>query len=618
MSKEKIRLPPFEQKRVSKRIQRTAIRYRLVYYSVLGQIVISSVHAEVAPSALPSQAQVLAGQVSIDQHDATMTITQGSQKGILNWESFNIGRDARVDFQQPNVQSVTLNRVVSHDPSQIYGQLTANGQVYLVNPNGVLFAPGSKVDVGGIVASTQNISNDNFLAGKNQFQRDGAEGSIVNQGEIKAHHGGTVALLSPHVSNQGLIVAQQGDVVLAGGDQVTLQAGANGHLQIAVDPATINSLIENKQLIQADGGQVIMTSQAANAIYSNLVSNTGIIQARSIGEQQGHVLLKADEKNGEVQIGGLIDVSGQQLAGQVQVSGHSVKQTGEIRANSAEAVGGQIKVLGSEIQLQANSQILAEGASGGGVVQIGALKDNALNEVQADRISLAETASISVDATQNGNAGRITIIADLNKPHSETQIKGNLSARGGGLGGNGGFIETSAAILGVSSTSRVRASAARGKSGEWLLDPADVTISSTDLNYTNSSDTYTPDSGVGTVTVNASTLTSALNAGTSIAITTTNAGTSGLSNGDITLSSPITTAPSGGVLLTLTADRNIYINANITSSISTLGLTLNATGGAISGSGNINTNGGSLTLNVGNGSGTLSGVISGLYSSVTK
>ena len=136
--------------------------------------------AEPAADALPIQGQVIAGQASITQQQANMTVTQSSDKAIIDWQSFNIGKQAHVDYQQPGSQSVTLNRVLSHDPSQIYGRLTANGQVYLVNPNGVLFAPGSQVDVGGMVATTQNISNEDFLAGKNTFSRNGAQGSIVS------------------------------------------------------------------------------------------------------------------------------------------------------------------------------------------------------------------------------------------------------------------------------------------------------------------------------------------------------------------------------------------------------------------------------------------------------
>ena len=262
-----------------------------------------------AANALPTGAQVVAGQAGIAQSGSQMTVTQGSDRAIINWQSFNIGSNAAVQFIQPSTSAVALNRVIAGDASQIQGKLTANGQVWLINPNGVVFGKGSQVDVGGLVASTLNITDADFLAGKAVFSRNGATGGVLNQGTITAADGGLVALLAPTVSNEGIITARLGSVAMAAGDRITLDSGANGLLQVAVDPATVKTLVENRQLIVADGGQVVMTGKAADALSASVVANTGTIQAHTIAEREGRILLLADMEHGEVQHSGLLDAS---------------------------------------------------------------------------------------------------------------------------------------------------------------------------------------------------------------------------------------------------------------------------------------------------------------------
>ena len=262
-----------------------------------------------APTALPTGGQVVAGQAGISQSGSSMTVNQGSNQAIINWQSFDIGSQASVTFHQPSASSVALNRVLSGEASQIYGKLNANGQVYVVNPAGVIFGTGSKVDVGGLVASTLDISNEDFLAGKLRFNRNGATGGITQQGEITVKDHGVLALLAPTVKNEGILSARLGNVVLAAGDRITLDGGANGYLQVAVEPATVKTLVENKQMIVADGGQVIMTSKAADALSAGVVANSGTVQARTLAEHEGRILLLADLGHGEVKHSGLLDAS---------------------------------------------------------------------------------------------------------------------------------------------------------------------------------------------------------------------------------------------------------------------------------------------------------------------
>ncbi|MBY0267266.1 MAG: filamentous hemagglutinin N-terminal domain-containing protein, partial [Burkholderiales bacterium] len=259
-------------------------------------------HAQVpAPNALPTGGQVVGGQASIATSGATMNIQQSTQRAIVNWQSFNIGANATVNFQQPNASAVALNRVLGADPSAIYGNLNANGQVFLLNPSGVVFGPGARVDVGGLVASTLNIRNEDFLSGHLRFTREGAAGSVLNQGDLFGRY---VALLAPEVRNEGVIVASQGAAALAAGGAVTLNIAGSSLVGVQVDKASINTLVENRRLIQADQGMVILSAQSANELVGKVV-NTGTVQAGGITTDGGVVRLVASsavEHSGSINV----------------------------------------------------------------------------------------------------------------------------------------------------------------------------------------------------------------------------------------------------------------------------------------------------------------------------
>ena len=165
---------------------------------ILGTLLAQAAPAQPpAPNALPNGGQVVAGQAGITQRGNRMTVTQGSDKAIIDWQRFDIGRQAGVTFAQPSAGAVALNRVVAGDASQIHGQLTANGQIWLINPNRVIFGAGSRVDVGWLVASTLGSTNENLLAGQAVFARLGRSDRVVNHGEITAVGSGLIGLLSP-------------------------------------------------------------------------------------------------------------------------------------------------------------------------------------------------------------------------------------------------------------------------------------------------------------------------------------------------------------------------------------------------------------------------------------
>ncbi|MEO8114726.1 MAG: filamentous hemagglutinin N-terminal domain-containing protein, partial [Phenylobacterium sp.] len=260
-----------------------------------------------AAYALPTAGVVSAGQATIAGTSGGLTITQSSQNAAINWQTFNIGQGEAVQFVQPNARAVALNRVLGADPSTILGKLSANGQVFLVNPNGVLFGATSQVNVGGLVASTLNIQDADFMAGRYRFSGTGA-GSVVNQGAIVAD-GGSVALLGAQVSNRGVISARLGAVSLAGGNAMSLDVAGDGLLNVTVDEGAVGALADNGGLIRADGGRVLMTARSAGALLRTAVNNTGVVEARTLENRNGVISLMGDMASGSVNVSGTLDAS---------------------------------------------------------------------------------------------------------------------------------------------------------------------------------------------------------------------------------------------------------------------------------------------------------------------
>ncbi|RYF89082.1 MAG: filamentous hemagglutinin N-terminal domain-containing protein, partial [Caulobacteraceae bacterium] len=255
---------------------------------------------------LPTGGSVSSGSATVQSAGNTLTVNQTTPRVAINWQTFSIGQGDSVVFVQPGKNSVALNRVLGPDASAIFGSLTSNGQVFLVNPNGILFGETSQVNVGGLVASTLGISDADFMAGDYRFS--GTGGAVLNRGAIVAD-GGYVALLGASVSNQGVIRANLGSIALAGGEAMTLDVAGDGLLSLAIDRGAVNALVQNGGLLQADGGKVLLTAQAAGDLLKTAVNNTGVIQARTLGENQGVIMLMGDMAGGEMTVGGLLDAS---------------------------------------------------------------------------------------------------------------------------------------------------------------------------------------------------------------------------------------------------------------------------------------------------------------------
>ncbi|WP_134621599.1 filamentous hemagglutinin N-terminal domain-containing protein, partial [Pseudomonas aeruginosa] len=205
--------------------------------------------------ALPSGATVVSGdagfQTSTDGRH--MVIDQQSHKLITNWNEFSVRADERVSFHQPGQDAVALNRVIGRNGSDIQGRIDANGKVFLVNPNGVVFGKSAQVNVGGLVASTLDLADRDFLAGNYQFSGDSGA-TVSNAGSLQASEGGSIALLGARVSNDGVIQAQLGDVALGAGQGINLNFDGDGLLNLQVDKGSVDALAHNGGLIRADGG----------------------------------------------------------------------------------------------------------------------------------------------------------------------------------------------------------------------------------------------------------------------------------------------------------------------------------------------------------------------------
>ena len=412
--------------------------------------------------ALPQGASVVTGGITITTGNNLETIKQQSQKGIINWQSFNIGAAEKTQFIQPGASSVTLNRITGGNASSILGQLIANGQIFLINPAGVIFGANSRVDVAGLLVSTADISNANFLAGNYQFMQGPGNASIINQGYIKAANNGFVYLVAPRVENSGLIEANLGKVVLGSSplnSVYTLDFYGDKLIQFALSPDTgsdIDTAITQSGKIIANGGVVLLTANTVNSVVNRAINMSGVIEANTIANRGGKIILSGGEQ-------GVVSVTGKIIA----------------RGNRAGEKGGEVKITGQDVGLFQNAKIDVSGMAGGGEVLIGARYFGNTLVPAAQAVYVGPNANIFANAITSGNGGKIIMLSD-----ESTRFYGTAEAKGGAEGGNGGLVETSSKNWLDISGARVDVSAPKGNLGVWLLDPYDVYIS----NNTTSAD----------------------------------------------------------------------------------------------------------------------------------
>lgn len=527
--------------------------------------------------AAPAGGVITSGAGGIGQSGATTTITQTTPRLAIDWSRFNIQPGESVNFIQPGAGAIALNRVTGSEISAIFGNLSANGTVFLLNPNGVLFGAGAQVNVGGLVASTLNLSNADFEAGRYAFSGSSVAG-VVNQGAISVPNGGKVALIANRVENTGSIRAPGGDVLLAGAGAMTLTLADGSPLGYSISQGAARTLVNNGGMILADGGRVVLTARGLDALSESVINTTGVVQARTVANRQGTIELVGDPVVGVTQVSGRLDASATDSAG----------------------VGGTVKVLGSKVGLFDSAQIDVRGTAGGGTALIGGNARGEGPEPNATATYVAPDATLDASATSRGNGGQIIVWGT-----DVANVHGTLAANGGALGGQGGHVETSGHALDTDGIAVSVAGGAGGAGGSWLLDPYNVTISTgTQTGGSFSSGVWTP-SATGSL-VNVSSIQSLLNSGSNVTITTTGAGTQ---EGNIAINGNIAKTAGGNASLTLIADGRITTNGSIgghrsiTSTNGTLNvsMTANATTSAATTSGislrffDISANGGNIS-----------------------
>ena len=426
----------------------------------VGAMAVAACFASQVVIANPSNPVVVAGSATFAQTGSTLTVTN-SNGAIINWDRFSIKAGETTHFAQSSASSSVLNRVLN-DPTAIYGTLSSNGRVWLINPAGILVGPGARIDTAGFVASTLNLRNEDFLAGRKLFENTPGAGNVINQGEIRTPSGGSVYLVGSGVSNEGIIRTPQGETILAAGATVSLIDSATPGVKVDITGAAGNAT--NIGEITAEAGRV--------GIAGVIVRNSGVVNASSAVSEGGRVFLKAS-RDAYVDGNGRIVTTGTR--------------------------GGRVEVLGNRVTVAGAAEIDASGAAGGGKVLVGGDFQGRNPEVQNAAVTLVgPDTRIKADATNVGNGGTVIVWSD-----DSTRAQGSISARGGANGGDGGFVEVSGKRT-LDFKAHVDTLAPRGRTGTLLLDPGSLSIDDTDwaTNYQpQSSDLIlqTDDTGTGDI-----------------------------------------------------------------------------------------------------------------------
>ncbi len=301
--------------------------FRILKGGKISLVVSSFLAGTTLSFAAPSGGVVTSGDANISQAGKVTNISQSTQKASINWNKFDIASDETVNFKQPNSSSITLNRVVGNERSVINGALNANGQVWILNSNGVLFGKNASINTAGLLATTKELSDTDFQAGNYNFKGD-STASVINLGEIDISDSGYATLLANTVSNEGTIKAVKGQVHLVGANEVTINFNGNSIVDLTVNKGILDALVENKGAIYADGGEIYLTTNAVDELLKGVVNNTGIIEANSFEGVTGHVELFAH--GGEAKMGGTVTA----LEGFVETSGDKVKINDDFRVKA--------------------------------------------------------------------------------------------------------------------------------------------------------------------------------------------------------------------------------------------------------------------------------------------
>ena len=496
----------------------------------------------------PSGAAVVHGSATFMQDGGLLQI-DNSPGAIINWTSFSIAQDEITRFQQQSAQSAVLNRVTGGEISEIFGQLVSNGHVFLINPNGMVFGQNATIDTAGFVASTLDITNQDFLDGNYRFAGD--SGRIINEGYLTTRSG-NVYFIAPDIENAGIIHAESGALVLAAGRSIRIGSLDAPDIQFEIT-APDDAIINLGQLL-ADQGSI--HAFAGTLTHSGAISASGAALA-----EDGSVILYAD---GDIhlQAGSTISASGAS-GGDILVQSRAgtVLSGGEILAEGANGDGGRIRLLGDKVGLLGQARVSAEGSGDGGEILIGGNVTGLGPEPNAKAVFIGTDTRVSASSTDSGDGGTIIAYADdLNRTY------GRLTARGGPNGGDGGFIETSAAFIEVTRTPD--AGASNGAPGQWLIDPDLLVIDANGLVEVNEQDfdsliIFSADPEAQAPTIQNTLIENAINSGTSVWVQTAFE-----TAGSIRILAPLTfNATESGLVLNFFVDTgpddNIFVEAPI-------------------------------------------------------
>ena len=492
--------------------------------------------------ALPQDGEIISGAGSISNDGAgNLTVNQTSDKIAINWQSFSIGSNQSVMFLQPSASASALNNVIGSLGSSIQGTLNANGQVILTNPNGININANANIDVASLIASTLNISTQDFVNNLYRFSQDPDQelGYILNEGTIRVSD--FVALIAPGVENKGVMVANLGTASAVAGEEVTVDFVGDGLINFSITKAVagtvldnegnpISDQINNSGAIQANGGQVILTALSTSEIIKNVVNNEGMIEANTVVEKDGRIILMGGDQ-GVVRVSGTLDASGD---------------------DSGEK-GGTAHVLGQKVALDEGSLVDVSGDVGGGEALIGGdYQGNNARIQNAWRTYVNQSAVINASAPTQGDGGRVIVWAD-----DVNRFYGSINSSGGATGGDGGFAEVSGKnFLDFQGTANL--SSRFGSLGTLLLDPTNVTIEDGGSAAATAVDAFA-DAG-DDVSIDADTLDAAKG---NVTIQAT---------ADITVDEAIALTTSGATL-TLTAKDDIILNQNISTTNGAINLT---------------------------------------------
>ncbi len=459
----------------------------------------------------PVKDQIIKGTAQIERAGKKLNVYQSTQKAIINWKSFDIQKDEHTQFHQPNQQAITLNRIKDTKPSDILGNLSANGTLVLINPNGVFFGPHAKIDVNGLIATSTDIDDTAFMKGRLDFTKPGKpNASIQNYGAITVKQAGLVGLVAPGVINQGIITARLGKVALASGDLFTIDLYGDGLLSLKLSDQVKKQLVSNTGLIEANGGIIALTAAAGREIVDSLIVNKGILQAQTVKEVSGKIILSAKgsnavsdnltenkgKKEGKTLVlhKGIIDVSGRDLGeqggeaqiigdqigildhGVIDASGYSAPQFSDGSLSTMEAILYSVHAQKGTASMDINGRVkshqefLSNPNRAGGSIRIGGDYLGKGSFPAAQSVYVSKNARILNNALSKGDGGRTIIWSD-----DQTYFAGLVQSRGGELIGSGGFLETSGK-QGLMAKGYADLNAPYGLKGTYLLDPSDISI----------------------------------------------------------------------------------------------------------------------------------------------